>query len=105
MPVTSASTDDQVDAEFEDTLGYALTADVSLAMRFYWAVGIRLSRAVGKIQNGQNAVELTANLPLWREQQREVARWLRDANALPTPNTATANREPTHVFAFDGVRE
>lgn len=104
MSVSSASTDQAVEAEYEDTLGYALTGDVALARRHVIAAGIRVSRTADKIGRGGNSVELRTQLESIRASQRDALTYLRQVGALPTPATASANQLP-RVYDVSGVRE
>lgn len=103
MAVSSTSTDLEVEAEYEDTLSYALTADVALARRFVAAVGVRISRAAGKLSRGGNSIELTQNLQIWQQKERDAMSWLRACGALTTPASST-NTMP-RVYSVEGTRE
>lgn len=103
MAVTSASTDEQVEAEYEDTLSYALTADVALARRFVIAAGIRISRAASKLSRGGNSIELSTNLQIWQQAQRDAISYLRACGALMLPTSSTANQP--RVYSVEGVKE
>lgn len=104
MAVTSASTDVQVESEYEDTLSYAVVGDTELAKRFVIACGIRISRAAAKLTRGGNSIELTQNIQAWQSEKTQALSYLRATGAMPTPASVASSQMP-RVYSVEGYRE
>lgn len=104
MAVDGSSTDAQVEIEYDNTVGYALTGDVSLAQRHFMAASILVRRTTDKISRGGNSVESRTQLEMFSRSARDAMSYLRSVGALPMPSSA-ATSQPVRVFDMSGVRE
>lgn len=104
MAVDGSSTDAQVELEYDNTVGYALTGDVSLAQRHFMAASILVRRTTEKITRGGNTIESRTQLELFNRSANAAMSYLRSVGALPMPASA-ATSQPTRVFDMSGVRE
>lgn len=80
MPtLTSASTDAQVEAEYDDTASYAEDLSVAKARRFVTACRILVRRYESSMTKGANA--LSKRVDLLRDELKDAQAWLEARSA------------------------
>lgn len=104
MSLSESSTYAQVKAEYRATGAY-LSSDepVDLAKRFHVALVYLISYTTDEVNEGPNKTRETANLQLYERQLRDVTRYLTDAGAIATPQSAS-DMLPVRVLSPTGVR-